>query len=426
MKKLIFAGIACMIALMSGGCSDLSEDKEDNRFIIDPVEGYGPYKVESQWPEYSLSVIGMDNASKANDFATSLLKTIAATNQGNTSISPASIFCTLAMMANGDDGECRDEILSLLGYSDGPEGLLEINKYSNALLAEATDFNGATQCGFTNSLWHHSSCQLLPAFTDELKKIFGAADFPIWLGDEAGRMAVNEFVEVHTRGMITEFLKQPLLVDLGILNTTYFKGTWKQKFDKKNTKEAAFHNVDGSTSKVPFMTLTDYIAHADADGIKAVRLPYAGDRYMMTLIQPDETVGIENLVESFSKSTLDDITSSFHPDEVELRLPKFEDELNMNILECLKQLGLWHTCKKGLQKVGTYPFVLTNFIHAVKIKVDEEGTEGGAATMAGLLNSAYPGDTQKPILIEFDHPFIYIIRDNISGTILFTGIINSL
>ncbi len=189
MKKLIFAGIVCMITLMAGGCSELYGDEEDNRFIIDPVDGHGPRKVELQWPEYPLSAIGKENASNTNEFATSLLKTIAVTNQGNTSISPASIFCTLAMMANGDDGECRDEILSLLGYSDGPEGLLEINKYSNALLAEATDFNGDTQCGFTNSLWHHPFCQLLPAFTDELNKIFGAAEYPIWLGDEAGRTA---------------------------------------------------------------------------------------------------------------------------------------------------------------------------------------------------------------------------------------------
>lgn len=426
MKKLILAGIACMITLMAGGCSDLSEDKENNRFIIDPVDGHGPCKVELQWPDYPLSAIGKDNASKTNEFATLLLKTIATTNQGNTSISPASIFCTLAMMANGDDGECRDEILRLLGYGDGPNELLELNKYCNALLAEATNFNGDTQCGFTNSLWHKTDFPLLPSFTDDLKKIFGAAKYPIWLGDEAGRWAVNEFVEVNTKGMITEFLKQPLYVDLGILNTTYFKGIWKQKFDKKNTKHAAFHNVDGSISKVPFMTLTDYIAHADADGIKAVRLPYAGDRYMMTLIQPDETVGIENLVESFSKSTIDDITSYFHPDQVELRLPKFEDELNMNVIESLKRLGLTSTCKKGLQKVSDDSLVLTDFIHAVKIKVDEEGTEGGAATMAGFLTAVTTGDNQQAILIEFDHPFIYLISDNISGTILFTGIINSL
>ncbi len=418
MKKLIFAGFASIIALMLGGCSTNADDPEYNKPKSNPVV--------AQWPEYPLKAIGKDNASRANEFATSLLKAIDAKNDGNTCISPASIFCTLAMMANGDDGECRDEILSLLGYSDGPDGLLELNKYSNALLSEVSDFNGETQCGFTNSLWHKHDYHLLPSFTDDLKKIFGASDFPIWLGDEAGRKAVNEFVEENTRGMITEFLKQPLQVDLGILNTTYFKGTWKQRFDKNDTKKGIFHNADGSTSKVSFMTLTDYIAHAEADGIKAVRLPYAGDRYMMTLIEPDETVGIEKLIESFNKSTIDDITSYFHPDQVELRLPKFEDELNMNIIACLQQLGLRHTCKTGLQKVANDPLVLTDFIHAVKLKVDEEGTEGGAATMAGFLTTANPGDTQKPILIEFDHPFIYIISDNLSSTILFMGIITKL
>lgn len=112
----------------------------------------------------------------------------------------------------------------------------------------------------------------------------------------------------------------------------------------------------------------------------------------------------------------------------ELRLPKYETELNLDIIDFLKMMGLNKTCRPGLLKAAVRgPVELVMFRHAVKIIVDEEGTEGGAASLAGFVyTSATPNpEPEKPISINFDNPFIYFIRDTISDTVLFMGVITS-
>ena len=117
--------------------------------------------------------VAQENAGKANSFATNLFRTVYKDNPGNTCVSPASVFCTFAMMANGDDGECRDEMLNMLGYNAGADALHDLNIYTNALLKETSQFDGATQCGFTNSIWHHPSVNVFPDFASDIERIFG-------------------------------------------------------------------------------------------------------------------------------------------------------------------------------------------------------------------------------------------------------------
>lgn len=417
MKKTAFTGIA-ILCLIASSCSRM-EDIPDP----DPVICICPtYSWKDAVP---LKEIAPQNVSKSNEFATSLFKTVFADKKENICISPASVFLTFAMMANGDDGAARDELLGILGYESGPEALHQLNLYSNALLTEVPDFNGTTQCGFTNSLWHHPNFNLLPSFTIDMGEIFAAYDFPIWLGEETGRTALNEFVETQTRGMIKEFLKNPVEIDLGILNTTYFKGTWKQKFEEKYTSKGSFHNANGTVSKPLFMTLTDNMACTQYTDVTAVRLPYAGDRYMMTIIQPEKPEDFNDMIESLDSKKIDDICYHLYPHQVELQLPKFETEINLNIIDYLKEMGLDKTCNPGIQNAAMGgPIALGVFQHAAKIIVNEEGTEGGAASMGGFFATALP-EPEKPINIKFDHPFLYIISDNISGTVLFMGAITS-
>ncbi|MDE5871545.1 MAG: hypothetical protein K2H22_06375 [Muribaculaceae bacterium] len=417
MKKTIIAGIACL-GLLSA-CSNEADIPEYDDIKTNPVKAI--------WPDRPLKAIGTNNALKANEFATELFRKAYAKERGNTCISPASVFLTLAMTANADDGECRDEILDILGYDTGETGLNELNAYSNALLVEVPDFNGDTQCGFTNSLWHSPYFNLLPSFTDNLKEIFGAADVEIWLGDEKGRNAINQFVEENTRGMIKEFLKVPLQTDLGILNTTYFKGTWKQKFDEKHTSKGNFQNLDGSSSRTNFMTLTDMMEYSYSDYATSVRLPYAGERYTMTLIMPDEDIEFNDMLRDLDGKHINDVTSRSRVGKVELKLPRFQQESNSNIIRILKEMGLDRTCFPGIMKATGSPLELQTFQHAVKIIVNEKGTEGGAASLGGFYGTSLPNPEAMPAEhISFDRPFIYMIQDNISGTVLFMGAVTSL
>ena len=431
MKKIAFSAAAAALVIV-GGCSGISDSPEEYIPEVCPVEN-----VELLRPAYDfagsrpLSEVARENVGRANGFAAELFRTIYndmayKDRKGNVCISPASVFCTFAMMANGDDGQCRDEILEMLGYGKGNEELRDLNVYANALLTEASVFDGATQCGFTNSIWHHQDISLLPDFTADIKGILGGMIFPTWIGDKDGMEAINRFVYGQTCGMIYPFLENPEPVDLAFLNTTYFKGAWETAFVKELTEDLEFHGLKGSKDKAPFMkTLENGFDYAEIDGIRCMRLPYKGNRYSMTLLQPlsGKAKDFDNMLQTLDSETIERYEKGLQQKAFILMMPKFETEVNGDILRCLKEMGIDKTCSQGLDKVSDMPMPLSLFKHAVKITVDEEGTEAGAASLGGLLGSS--GTEYRPKEIKIDSPFIYMIRDTLSGTVLFMGAVTA-
>lgn len=413
MKKFAFAAIAT-ISLITVACTNASDSPQEPEPTVCPT-----YEWAGGIP---LQQVAAQNVTNANQFAVSLFKTIYASTGENLCISPASAFCVLAMMANGDEGVCRDEILTLLGYNEGDNGLHELNLYGNAFMTGVQNPEGDTQCGFTNSLWHSQYFKMETSFTERLKTIYFAEDFPVWLGDETGRQTINDFVKENTKGMIENFLEAPLCIDLGILNTTYFKGTWKYQFDKQFTYNNKFYNADGTTSEAQYMLIEEDFDFFNNDDIVAVRLPYSGEQYSMTLIQPKDRSGFDSMLQSLDGNNIDEITASMQTETIDLRLPKFETKTNLEIIDRLKEMGLDKTCSIGLMNVSSNPLILTHFKHAAKIIVNEDGTEAGAASLGGMNESAIEPEIK---FIQFNHPFIYIIKDTISGTILFMGAITT-
>ena len=429
---MIMKTIACIAAaaalLLTVGCSDNSDSPDVPKPVICPVD-----PGELLRPSYDfagsrpLSEAAEGNVGKANGFAADFFRTVYKAKPGNTCVSPASVFCTFAMMANGDDGECRDEILHMLGYSNGTDALHDLNVYANALLKETSAFDGATQCGFTNSIWHRQGIDIFPDFSKDIEGIFGGMIFPIWIGDEAGMEAINRFVYSQTCGMVYPFLESPQPVDLAFLNTTYFKGAWETAFVKDLTEDGEFQNIDGSKSKTPFMkTLENGFYYAETDGVRCLRLPYRSDRYSMTIFQPLEATekGFGRFLETLDGEAAANYEKGLKEQAFILQMPKFETEINENILGALKEMGIDRTCSQGLDKVADMPLPLMLFRHAVRIIVDEEGTEGGAASLGGMLGSS--GAQYTPKKIRIDSPFVYMIRDSLSGTVLFMGAVTAL
>ncbi len=429
MKRYAYIA-AYAFSLLIAGCADNSDSPDASKPTIcppDPIELHRPsYDYADAKP---LQDVAAENTVRANGFATRLFRSLYDDKdyKGNVCVSPASVFCTFAMMANGDDGECRDEILSMLGYGNGAGDLNDLNVYANALLRETTAFDGSTQCGFTNSIWHRPGIDIFTDFSKDIEGIFGGLIFPIWIGDEAGKEAINNFVSGQTCGMIYPFLESPLPVDLAFLNTTYFKGAWETAFVKELTEDGVFRNLDGSKSSTPFMkTLENNFDYAETDGVRCLRLPYKGDRYSMTILQPlaDTGKGVDGFLETLDSKAIVNYENALQRQAFILQMPKFETEINENILAPLKRMGIDRTCSIGLNKVADMALPLVLFQHAVRIIVDEEGTEGGAASLGGMLGSS--GAEYTPKRIKIDSPFVYLIRDVQSGTVLFMGAVTAL
>ena len=407
---------ACMAALaatfMLGGCSD-NTDSYGN-----PEPGTTPM---TEWKgQKPLKEVAAKNVGKANGFAIDLFRTIYKSKEDNVCISPASVLCVFAMMANGDDGDTRDEILEILGYGKGEAALDDLNVYCNALLAEATSSDGVSLCEFTNSIWHKPALPIMPQFASDIRNIFNGSIFPTWLGDEAGMNAVNEFVNEHTYGMIPQLLSEPLRGPLAILNTTYFKGTWEKEFDKERSYSYLFRNADGTQTETTFMWMDDDLTFCDAGDMRGVVLPYGGDRYTMTLVQPAENSDFGTMLDNLDTSSLAALQESAKTKEVILALPKFETEINIELDPCLKEMGFSNVYSPGIGTASDHYLQLEKMIHVVKIVVDEEGTEAAAATVADMNECVADYE-----VLTFEEPFVYLIKDTLSDTILFMGAVTS-
>lgn len=414
MKKFAFTA-ALAAAFILGGCSenaDTPKNPETEKPQVTDWTGRRPLKE-----------IAAKNVGKANGFGIDLFKTMFKSEGNNICISPTSVMSVFAMIANGDDGDTRDEILEILGYGKGEEALADLNAYCNALLAEATSHEGDTRCEFTNSIWHDPTLTIMPQFASDINNIFNGTIFPIWLGDEDGKNAVNEFVKKHTYGLIPKLLSRPMPdVRLAFLNTTYFKGTWQKEFDKNYSYLADFHNADGTDSETKFMWMDDDLQYCAIKDMRGVVIPYGGGRYTMTVIQPASDSDFQTMIDNLSPSLLTQLQESTKTTEVILSLPKFKTDINLEIDPYLKNMGFSKVYYPGIGIASDHYMQLKRVIHAVNIIVDEEGTEAAAATIAGLTDSVSGSPYEVMI---FNQPFVYMIKDTVSDSILFMGAITS-
>ncbi|KAK2360372.1 serpin-ZX [Trifolium repens] len=281
------------------------------------------------------------------------------------------------------------------------------------------------------------SLSLQPSFkqliTSDFKASFASVDF-VNKHDEA-RKEVNLWVENKTKGIIKDILSPGMVHSLTRLifaNALYFKGAWKQEFDISKTKDYDFHLLNGSSVEVPFMTSKDDQFISSFDGFKVLRLPYKQGKdtrqFSIYIFLPDAKDGLLALIDKVTSNAefLEDMLPYEKVEVGRFRIPKFNFSFGVDASELLKELGLVLPFEMGgLTKMVdssiSEELFVSDIIQKSFIEINEEGTTAAAATILAACGcSMY---TQIPTLIDFvaDHPFLFMIRDDFSGTILFTG-----
>lgn len=376
-----------------------------------------------------LTTISQESVENSNEFALKFYLANSKECHGNVCVSPFSVGSVLAMIANGGTGVGRDEILTLLGFEASESGLNALNTHYQTLLSNLPNIEEGISCKFTNSLWcDPMKHPINESFMQTISDHYYAGKIDFAPGGESGKEAINRFVSKNTNGLIKEFLTSPLDIELAFLNTSYFKAGWSYPFFKDKTSKEDFHDIDYKKQNIDFMVNRAILEYAQTeDGTEAVRLNYGDKRqFSMTLILPTTQINHVALDEVLTADNVRQINSNLKHMDIVVKLPKFEVELNNpNTLRILKEIGLEEVCTgKALFSMisENNPFFLKCFVHATKLKVDEEGTEGAAASLGGM-DYASPGDEihQKPRKIVFDRPFIFYIQEKTTGSILFIG-----
>ena len=370
-------------------------------------------------------------AAATNAFALDLYRQWKKEN-ANLVFSPYSIALALAMTESGARGETADELrraLHLTLSGDRLHGAL--NALDQQITHATSPVPGTAPLEITvaNSLWGQAGYPFRSPFLDLLARHYGAGLRRVDYGrdPEEARVAVNAWAEEATNGRVKDVIPDGVidsLTRLVLADAIWFKAQWAREFSSQDTREAGFHTVDGRTVRVPMMSQKDHkFLYGTGDGYQVAELPYWGG-YTMTAILPAAGRFAE-LERTLSPARLDEILSSLHQAVLDLQLPKFEFDADASLKDALAALGVTAAFQPPSGSAGAdftgmteaRELFLRDVFHKAFISVDEHGTEAAAAT--AMVLEAVSG--APPAVMHIDRPFLFLIRHQASGTILFMG-----
>jgi len=372
----------------------------------------------------ALSVAEAEVIARSNDFGVELLREVLADDErANVILSPLSASMALGMTLNGADGGTFDAMRAGLGFGD--LGQEEINEAYGGLIALLTELDPSVQFDIANAVWARDGVPFHQSFFDAVSEAFDAEATALDFGDPASVDVVNGWVRDHTNGFIDSIVDEldPALVML-LVNAIYFDGTWTNTFDPSDTRRQSFRRADGSTVTVDMMSMSGVelgFGFGSVGEIRytAVELPYGGEAFSMLVVVPDGDP--RALAAAFDEGALAGITSALTPTMVDaVSIPKFELTYDAYLNDALERMGMDIAFTPAADFTKMSPIGDELCIAFVRQKtfmeVDEVGTRAAAVTGVGVGPTSFTG-------LIADRPFLLAIRERLSGTVLFLGVI---
>jgi serpin B len=340
--------------------------------------------------------------------------------EGNLFFSPYSISLMMAMAFGGAQGETAQQIADAMRYNLSPDKLHAAFNYLSLQLVKRTSDADNFQLDIVNDIWGQKNYKFLQAYLDILAQNYGAGlrvvDF---INDPDGaRKVINDYIYDQTHKLIKDLIPEGAInafTRLVLTNAIYFKAEWKNKFNKNETLDGVFKLLDKSQVTVPMMNQRSVFKFANGEDWKAIELPYKNEQIAMDIILPDDFGAFE---ESLDTATINQILAAMGSRDIQFSMPKFKFASDFDLKEALSALGMpvafdpVNADFSGITNVeGLY---IQGIVHKAFVAVDEEGTE--AAAGAVII-----GTTSMPESLVIDSPFIFLIRDIQTGSILFMG-----
>jgi serpin B len=277
-----------------------------------------------------------------------------------------------------------------------------------------------------NRLWGQSGYRFLPAYLQLTKDRYGAelGEVDFMHQTEAARQAINSWVKVETKDKIKDLIQSGVLnqdTRLILTNAIYFKGKWDSQFDAKATKNLPFDLAADSKIDMQMMFQKHEFKYGADDDLQVLELPYVGKDLSMLVLLPKEMNGLRSLETKLTHANLEKWTSTLHEQEVDAYLPRFTMTSQLTLNDILKSMGMtaaFDSLRADFSGMdGKKNLYLSAVVHKAFVDVNEGGTE--AAVAAGdVLREPF---MRIPPTFRADHPFVFLIRDGKTGSILFMG-----
>lgn len=337
----------------------------------------------------------------------------------NIFISPFSISTALTMTTNGAAGQTLDGMQSTLQIAG--LGLAEVNTSYKTLLNTLPLLDTNTKLKLANSIWHQTDYPVLSSFLQSNSTYYNSDILPVNFRNPAVIGQVNDWVETHTDGLIKETISElDANTIMLLINAIYFKGAWRTKFDPASTQTADFFTASG-TEQVNMMHIpaSDF-PYFHNELFQAIDLPYGDSIYSMSVFLPKEGHDVNEIVAALNGTTWNQWLSAFQAKAVELYLPKFKMAYDKKLKRTLVDMGMglaFSDAAEFTRMIQDGGVKIDDVIHKSFVEVDEKGTEAAAVTVVIIIETSVPSIPT----VHVNRPFLFVIRDNKTNSILFMG-----
>jgi serine protease inhibitor len=418
-SRRIVTAFGLSVAAWLGGCGGSSMNSASM-----PINPGTPPPAGSSQPPPAVLQAQQDNTpvnpaivTADNSFGLNLFENLNSGASGNVAISPISVAMALQIVYNGAAGATQQAMSQTLEL--GTLSTADLNNANAALQGSLVNPDPQVQLTIANSLWMHLGTNaVLPSFTQMDQTYYGAM-----VGDLSGAPAnVNAWADTETNGLITQILPNANYqsVTAIIANVIYFKGQWASAFDPSQTAAAPFTLADGTQVAAQMMHQAASVGYLQGANFQALRLPYGQGRMSMLIVLPDAGISLSSFVSGITADTLNGWVGQLQTAYGNIALPRFTSTYGASLVQPLSTLGMATAFCSSQQ--ASFPGIglgcISDVEHKTVVEVDETGTVAAGSTTIIVTPVAVPAPM---FTINLDHPFLYAIRDDQTGELLFIG-----
>lgn len=350
--------------------------------------------------------------------------------KGNLFFSPYSISTALAMTYAGAKANTAQEMANTLHFSD----LGHVHTGYKALQQKLNQMQGATKLNTVNAIWYEQAYTIQPAYKTLIEQHYATSDKAILnpasfrKQPQQIRRQINQWVETQTQNKIKQLLKPDAIQSdtiAALVNAIYFKSAWLHAFQPSATQKHAFHVNPNQTKQVNMMQQTQMFQYMENDLLQMLVVPYERNNLSMLILLPKQ--GLKKLEAQFNFNNIRTWLTQLKDTSVNLSLPKFRTESSFDLVQTLSALGMHDAFSSQYANFtamieSKQRFAISAVVHKAFIDLDEKGTEAAAATAVIMTRSAMLDRRPvPPVIFKADHPFLFLIKDNQTHSILFLG-----
>ena len=387
----------------------------------DKVEG-GEDNGENTLRPIELSTKASGFVEKGSSFSFEFIDRINKEAKDSYIISPLSMQFLLGMLLDGAKGETATEIAKVLGYGAGEVD--DVNQFCLSMLEQLPKLDNKTTLNIANAIFVDDGWPLNNSFKKDVSKYFKAEVSNLNFADNAASLkAINGWSNEHTNGMIPQVLDEvdPSMLAY-LLNAVYFKSQWINQFPKESTIDEFFTDEAGANGKVKMMKMDCHLPYFTNEIYQMVSMPYGNGAFSMMVLLPNYGYTTADITAALKKADWSALRKAPRETEVDVWFPKFESKYKIKLNDILSAMGMPLAFGAADFSAMSPAANRLSFVQQDgAIKVDEEGSEAAAVSVAGMIKNSAVGGAPKVAIFHADHPFIYLITEASTGAVLFAG-----